>query len=596
MKAHFFHRLFVPVALVAIQWGVHSSLAQGPAPFRRTTLTPAFELNGAGSDVDSIAFWEAPDPADTLMFVTGKANNRLEVWKYPFQNNEQSAIQFPTRVNGVVVDQETDTLYVSDFIVSVLSVPDLQLQSTFGSGIIGVGENNLDILKHSDGRTIIYVSDDHNVYRFDAADHSLLGSFAPPVSSIETLIADDFYQTIHVPEEQGPEGNPGIYVYDPDGVPFLQNATNLYGEIAIRLLFKPKIFDSDEEGILLYTFPMSGIGDNGTGFIVVSDQRADITEFEFFDRQTWSHLGSLRLTGVSNTDGIASTQRALPAYPLGVFAAINDDSTTAMLGWDAIFTELGWDMAPETVSITPTNASVGSAEFAVVFSEPVTNFNDAGDLVVMENGIASSGVSISGSGANYVVSISGITGVGSLSVAVSLASDVQDATSNALAASVTSLPVSFGSTPYQLWAVTAGLTIGVNDGFDEDPDGDGCRNLKEFATDGNPLSGPDGEKQDLAIDETGGTQKFNYTLPIRQDAVFTGKNSQTASIDGITYHLAGSVDLLGWSQGVVEIVPALDFDLPALNPGWNYRSFQLAGSVDEELIGFLRLSVTTEQP
>jgi ELWxxDGT repeat protein len=316
-------------------------IASGVLPnFGTITIPPTLSLNGAGTNIDSIAFWEAPDPADTRMFVTGKGNDVVEVWKFPFAGNELPAILFPANVNGVAVDQETDILYVTDRIVSVFLASDLTAQGTFGSGTIGVGENNVDILKHSNGQTWIYVSEDHNVHRFDAATNTLLGSFAPPVSSIETVLADDFYQMILVAEEQGPEGYPGIYAYHPDGTPFEKNGTNRFGNDGE--------FDSDEEGMLLYTFPANGVGDNGTGFIVVSDQRSDVTEFEFFDRQTWAHLGALRLTGVSNTDGIASTQRALPGYPLGVFAAIDNDTATVIVGWDTIFAALGWDIEPET--------------------------------------------------------------------------------------------------------------------------------------------------------------------------------------------------------------------------------------------------------
>jgi hypothetical protein len=311
-------------------------LCQELPHFGTVTLTPAFELDGAGSNVDSIAFWEAPDANETLMFVTGKANTLLEVWRHPFTGSELPPRAFTSPVNGVAVDQSADVLYVSDRKVSVLSLPDLHLQAEFGQGIIGVGENNLDILKHNDGRTLIYVSEDHKVHSFNAATLNLLGSFAPPVSSIETVLADDYYQMILVPEEQGLLGNPGVYAYHPDGTPFLKNSTNRFGNDGE--------FDSDEEGILLYTFPPSATRDDGAGFVVVSDQRADQSDFEFFDRVSWAHLGTLRLTGVSNTDGIASTQQALPGYPMGLFVAINNDTTTVGLGWDAIFTAIGWNL------------------------------------------------------------------------------------------------------------------------------------------------------------------------------------------------------------------------------------------------------------
>ncbi len=47
------------------------------------------------------------------------------------------------------------------------------------------------------------------------------------------------------------------------------------------------------------------------------------------------------MDGVSNTDGIASTQRPLPDYPLGLFAAIDDDRRVAAVGWDVILSVTG---------------------------------------------------------------------------------------------------------------------------------------------------------------------------------------------------------------------------------------------------------------
>jgi hypothetical protein len=82
-------------------------LEEGIAPFELVTIKPAHahELNGSGTNIDSIAFLEHPDPTETLMFVTGKGNNRVEVWKYPFAGSEQDPIRFSQNVNGVVVDQ-----------------------------------------------------------------------------------------------------------------------------------------------------------------------------------------------------------------------------------------------------------------------------------------------------------------------------------------------------------------------------------------------------------------------------------------------------------------------------------------------------------
>lgn len=310
--------------------------AKNDTGFGTVTVAPAFELDGAGRNMDSLAFWESPDPDETLLFVTAKDNNLLEVWKSPFLGNELSPVEFSSTVNGVAVDQEMGLLYVTESgsrKANVLSLPGLERRGEFGQGYLGEGETNLDILKRADGRTLVYVTDDHNVHRFDASSGAHLGVFSPPVSSIETVLADDFYQIILVPEEQGPQGRPGVYAFYPDGTPFEKAGTNRFGD--------NDEFDADEEGILLYTFPHGGVEDNGGGFIVVADQRSDQTDFEFFDRVTWEHLGTLRIDGVSNSDGIASTQKPLPGYPLGVFVAVNDDRTTVGVGWNVIFEKIG---------------------------------------------------------------------------------------------------------------------------------------------------------------------------------------------------------------------------------------------------------------
>jgi hypothetical protein len=489
----------------------------------------------------------------------------------------------------VDVDQKTDLLYVTDSIVSVFSLPNLQPQGTFGSGIIGIGENNIDILEHTNGQTWIYVSEDHLVHRFEAASRTHLGSFAPTVSSIETLLADDYYQMILVPEEQGPGGSPGVYAYHPDGTPFLKNGTNRFGSSGI--------FDSDEEGILLYTFPPGVDRDNGAGFIVISDQRFDVTDFEFFDRQTWGHLGTLRLQGVSNTDGIASTQQSMPGYPLGLFAAINNDTTTAALGWDVIFQAVGFNPQVRVLRIKPTHSTVGRGQelaFSVEFSEPVTNFNNAADLLITHFGTSNTSVTISGSNTFYRVTLTGIAGRGEILISLNLESDVANFKGEPVASTVTSMPVIVGS-PYQAWAEQHGLIAGLNDLYSADPDNDQRPNLVEFATDGDPLNSIDVRKERLALDEIGASLFLTYTFPVRDGAVFGGTELLSATVDGVSYTLSGSLDLTSFNQRPVEIAPPLILGLPEPNSGWIYRTFGLEQSLLTPPAGYLLRELGTSQ-
>ena len=304
--------------------------------FGRINIDPDFEVNGSGQNVDTIEFWKAPDSSETLMFVTAKGNQLVEVWKYPFQNNEQPPLTNTTfnnsQVNGLAIDQDTDKLYVAigdpSSTVSVFSIPDLTFQMNFNKqGVNYHSEPNLTLLNLNNGNKNIYVSADFIVYIHDAVTGSYISEFVPE-EGLETMAADSFYQRIYIPDENN---RTGIYVYNPDGTPYTGNGSNQFGQ---------GVFDADAEGIIVYNCPINNSIDNGEGFIVVSDQRLDKTDFEFFDRQTWEHLGTLNLTGVSNTDGIASFPYPLPDYPLGVFAALDNDHAVAIVGWDKIFDKI----------------------------------------------------------------------------------------------------------------------------------------------------------------------------------------------------------------------------------------------------------------
>ena len=307
-------------------------------PFGIKTVAGEFSIKGQGSDIDSLAFWEAPNANGTLLFVTAKGNNLVEVWKSPFQGNEQTPLTFSTQANGVIVDQDEDILYVGLRVptsMHVFSLPNLTETAIFANnGAVSNGETNNALLKHSNGDHWVYVTDNSNAYAFNTSTLELLHSFSPPVTSMETILADSYHQIIYVPEEQGIQGNVGIYAFTSEGLPFLKNGTNVFGS-------QGNIFQADEEGITLYTCS-GGTGlDNGEGFIIVADQRSGATDFEFFDRKTWGHLGTLIVSGVGNTDGIASTQKPLPGFPSGIFAAVNNDVEVVLVSWENIINATG---------------------------------------------------------------------------------------------------------------------------------------------------------------------------------------------------------------------------------------------------------------
>ncbi len=319
--------------------------------FGTITVDSDIEVNGAGQNIDTIEFWKAPDSTETLMFVTAKGNSLVEIWKYPFEGNEQTPLIHSTfsndQVNGIVVDQEADLLYISigssSSTVSVFSLPELNFIMNFSKdGANYHSEPNLALLNLNNGNKNLYVSADFLVYIHNAETGEFLNEFTPE-RGLETMAGDDFYQRIYIPDENN---HTGVYVYNPDGTPYTNNGSNQFGE---------NVFDADAEGIIIYKCPLTNPVDNGEGFIVVSDQRSSQTEFEFFDRITWEHLGTLKITGVSNTDGIASYPYPFPDYPLGVFAALDDDHAVVIVGWDKIFEEIFTATGVEDESLTPEN-------------------------------------------------------------------------------------------------------------------------------------------------------------------------------------------------------------------------------------------------
>lgn len=101
------------------------------------------------------------------------------------------------------------------------------------------------------------------------------------------------------------------------------------------------------------------------------------------------------------------------------------------------------DTPPNATSVTASGSPLG--EFSVTFDKPVVNFDAFSDLVVStSSGNASaSGATITGSGTSYTVQLTGLSGDGSLTLAVNTGSDVQDESGNPLASSATSSAISF---------------------------------------------------------------------------------------------------------------------------------------------------------
>lgn len=155
-------------------------------------------------------------------------------------------------------------------------------------------------------------------------------------------------------------------------------------------------------------------------------------------------------------------------------------------------------------------------------------------------------------------------------------------------------------TPYSTWA---GTTYGLTGGDalpDADPDGDGVKNIVEFALNGNPTNGSNnGLTSTLIQDASAPTgNELTFTLAVRDGATFSSGAGgvQTATVDGVVYTIQGSVDLSNFTSAVSVIGSASETapGLPSLaSTPWEYRTFKLDASEGLGGKGFLRVKIET---
>ncbi len=299
-----------------------------------TNLPP----DGNGT-MDSVAIWVAPDPSQSLLFMTDKSRDYLEVhnaatntyWgriggtgsgngqlNYPNGVGVAYGVNTGVGVKDVVFAVERDNHRVSAFML-----PEQTFLGSFGSTQLG---EPYGIAFYWQGSQLqAWVTDNDGsqdrTYVFDIAPTAtgitgnLNFSFAT-AGTLESIVIDPVSQRALLCDEAA--GNVMVY--------------NLQGNFIQR--FGVGLFVDDPEGIVIYD---TG---GGAGYLIVADQNASPTQFEVFDRQTYQYLGNF--TGpTTGTDGIALTQRPLPNLPSGSFYAIDSDRTTHAYSWAAIANAMG---------------------------------------------------------------------------------------------------------------------------------------------------------------------------------------------------------------------------------------------------------------
>lgn len=320
--------------------------------------------------MDSIALYVANDPNQSLVFVTDKDESFVEMHnpvtkqylgRIGGEGNESGKLLYPNGV-GVAYGVQTgggkkDLLFIverDNHRVSIFSLPDKKFVAHFGAnelqqpyGIAFYWKGNelqawITETETSPDRVYVYriVADGAGVKGVLAFDFETAGY-------LESIVIDPVSQRALICDEG--DGH-DVMVYD------------LQGKLVTR--FGKGLFVDEPEGIVIYDLG------NGEGYIIVSDQNAEPTEYEVFDRKTYQALG--HFSGpTTTTDGIALTQAALPNLAKGSFYAMHSDDVVHIYDWAEIAKALNLKtkvLSPRTAVAEPSVAA--PRDFEVLSNYP----------------------------------------------------------------------------------------------------------------------------------------------------------------------------------------------------------------------------------
>lgn len=278
-------------------------------------------------------------------------------------------------------------------------------------------------------------------------------------------------------------------------------------------------FSKPVTGFTAASLDLTGSTVNGTPTVIVTGAGADYSV-------AISGIGGTGVVVVSIPAGGASDA----AGNLNLASSSNDNSVS-------------FDNVSPTMTIAPANgqpdpAIAGPIKFAVHFSESVSGFTDADvDLSACTVG-GSLSATLTGSGADYEIAVSGMVGAGDVVVNIS-AGMVSDATSNLnLAYSGTTNRVNFNhvgklqfstSSVYTTEGSQLKLLVSRVDG------GDGATSVHYSTSDGTAKSPTDY----TAIDGTitwaeGDTDPKEINIPITDDTINEGRESFAITLDSPT--------------------------------------------------------------
>jgi 3-phytase len=304
-------------------------------------LTEAWHsARNEADNVDSPAIWHGPT-GEHWVIATCKSTDQLLVLDATDGRTLQRVGstgdgpgQF-RRPNGVaVVDDLCIVVERDNRRVQVLRLPQWEHVATFGADVL-VKPYGIALRRTPEGY-LFYVTDNYETADEQVPPDSLLGErvrmFALRTSTdtaqaeyrgafgathgdgvlhvVESIAVDTVYGRLLIADEDARYND--IKVYDLEG----RYQASIMGGGAYR--YQP-------EGIVL-----CATGER-EGYWFTTDQDETDNIFIVLDRRTLDPVGSFRAAATTNTDGIALTREAMPAFPSGAFFAVHNDGNVSAL-------------------------------------------------------------------------------------------------------------------------------------------------------------------------------------------------------------------------------------------------------------------------
>lgn len=323
----------------------------GVSPVEPVVVPEAFVTPRDASDnVDSPAVWHGPE-GQHWVIVSAKATDHLLVFDAatgaPVRRVEGTAAF--ERPNGVaVVDDLVFVVERDGARVRALRLPGFEPLGAFGGDVLEK-PYGITVVPLGGGRYGLYVTDNdlgflgflgiappdralsRRIHRFavtpsadalTASHEGTIGETGGPgvVHIAESILADPAHERLFVAEEK--PGRSAVKVYRLGGGYTGQD-------------LPASLFPNQAEGLALAPC------DDGTGYVVATDQAPSRSYFHVFDRATLAYRGTFAGRTTANTDGVALTLVPFGPFPRGAFFAVDDDAATAAFDWGAVLNALG---------------------------------------------------------------------------------------------------------------------------------------------------------------------------------------------------------------------------------------------------------------